>query len=139
MVQESFDKGDDDEVLTVCTISSVDAWVIDFGASYHMTYNHDQFDSFKECNCTIKTGDNLVSSIKGNGTMQIKIYDGMVRKFDCWYVLELWNNLLSLGTLAQNGMRYVGEGDWVKVSKGSLMIMNGNMTLMGFISWMAVR
>lgn len=29
--------------------------------------------------------------------------------------------------MSKNGLRYVGEGDWVKISKGDLVIMNGNM------------
>lgn len=59
--------------------------------------------------------------------MQIKMHDGMVRKLDCWYVANLWKNLIYLGSLSKNGLRYVGEGDWVKISKGDLVIMNGNM------------
>ena len=41
--------------------------------------------------------------------MQIKMHDGMVMKLDCWYVPELWKNLVSLGTLAKNGTRYAGD------------------------------
>ncbi|XP_023746148.1 uncharacterized protein LOC111894303 [Lactuca sativa] len=109
--QEIFDEGDDGDVLTVCTSSSADAWVLDSGASYHMTYNCDWVDSFKEWDGTVKMGDYWVSSIKGSATVQIKMHDGMVRKLDFWYVPELWKNLVSLSTLAKNRIRYVGEGD----------------------------
>lgn len=37
VVQESFDKRDDGDVLTVYTNSYADAWILDSGASYHMT------------------------------------------------------------------------------------------------------
>ena len=51
----------------------------------------------------------VTSSIKGSGTLLIKMHDGMVRKLDCWYIPELWKNLISLGTLGKNVMRYAGE------------------------------
>lgn len=57
----------------------------------------------------------------------MKTHEGMVRKLDCLYVPELRKNLISLGTLAKNRMRYAGEGDWVKVTEGSLVIMKGKM------------
>ena len=59
--------------------------------------------------------------------MQIKMHDGMVRKLYCWYVPELQKNFISLGILAKNGMTYAGEGDWAKVTEGSLVIMKGRM------------
>ena len=100
MVQKSSNEGDNSDVLIVCTSIYVDAWVLDSGASYHMTYTCDWFDSFKEWDGTVKMGDDWVSSIKGNCMVQIRMHDGMVRKFACWYVPELQKNLISLGILA---------------------------------------
>lgn len=53
------------------------------GSSYHMAKNHDWFNSFKVWSGTVKIGDDYVTSIKGSGTMKIKMHDGMVRKLDC--------------------------------------------------------
>ncbi|KAI3779090.1 hypothetical protein L2E82_08575 [Cichorium intybus] len=39
IVQDGSEEEDIGDVLTVCTSSSVDAWVLDTGASYHMTDN----------------------------------------------------------------------------------------------------
>ncbi|GJR40729.1 retrovirus-related pol polyprotein from transposon TNT 1-94 [Tanacetum coccineum] len=55
------------------------------------------------------------------------MHDGIVRKFDCWFVPGLKKNLISLGTLANNGLKYHGEGEWVKVSKGALVLMKGKL------------
>nr|GEU37728.1 retrovirus-related Pol polyprotein from transposon TNT 1-94 [Tanacetum cinerariifolium] len=62
-----------------------------------------------EWNGTVKLGDDVVISIKGCGIVQIKMYDGIVRKFDCWFVPDLKKNLISLGTFAKNGLKYHGE------------------------------
>nr|GEX52703.1 retrovirus-related Pol polyprotein from transposon TNT 1-94 [Tanacetum cinerariifolium] len=127
VVQDGSDDGDFGDVLTVCSASTTDTWIIDTGASYHMMLSRDIFTSFKEWNGTVKLGDDAVLSIKGSGIVQIKMHDGIVRKFDCWFVPGLKKNLISLVTLAKNGLKYHGEGEWVKVSKGSLVLMKGKL------------
>ena len=89
----------------------------------------------------MKMGDDTPRCIKGSGTIQIKTYDGMVRSLDCWYVLDLQKNLISLGLLAKRGLKYYGEGEYVKVSKGSLLIMKGKMnnTNMYFLEGNSVK
>nr|GEW14174.1 retrovirus-related Pol polyprotein from transposon TNT 1-94 [Tanacetum cinerariifolium] len=62
-------------------------------------------------NGTVKLGDDAVLSIKGSGILQIKMHDGIVRKFDYWFVTGLKKNVISLGTLAKNGLKYHGEGE----------------------------
>jgi len=44
---ENSDEGDGEDVLTIITIGSDDTWVMDTGASYHMTFNKELFSSFK--------------------------------------------------------------------------------------------
>nr|GEV40152.1 retrovirus-related Pol polyprotein from transposon TNT 1-94 [Tanacetum cinerariifolium] len=110
VVQDGSNDGDFCDVLMVCSASIVDTWIMDNGASYHMMFYRDLFTSFKEWNGTVKLGDDAVLSIKVSGIVQIKMHDGIVRKFDCWFVLGLKKNLISLGTLAKNGLKYHGEG-----------------------------
>ncbi|GJZ93812.1 retrovirus-related pol polyprotein from transposon TNT 1-94 [Tanacetum coccineum] len=85
---------------------------MDTGASHHMTFSRDLFTSFKEWNGKMKLGDDAVLAIKGSGIVQIKMHDGIVRKFDCWFVPGLKKILISLGTLAKNGLKYHGEGQF---------------------------
>nr|GEU40920.1 retrotransposon protein, putative, Ty1-copia subclass [Tanacetum cinerariifolium] len=88
VVQDGSDDGDFGDVLTVCSASTTDTWIMDTSASHHMTFSRDIFASFKEWNRIVKLGDDA-------------------------------RNLISLCTLAKNGLKYHGEGEWVKVSKGS--------------------
>nr|GEY85753.1 retrovirus-related Pol polyprotein from transposon TNT 1-94 [Tanacetum cinerariifolium] len=81
----------------------------------------------------VKLGDDVVLSIKGSKIVHIKMHDGIVRKFDCWFVPGLKKNLISLGTLAKNGLKYHGEGHFSDRNGGG--IPNGvaermNQTLM---------
>nr|GEZ45589.1 retrovirus-related Pol polyprotein from transposon TNT 1-94 [Tanacetum cinerariifolium] len=109
VVQDGSDDEDFGDVLMVCSASIVDTWIMDTGASHRMTFSRDLFTSFKEWNGTVKLGDDAVLSLKGSGIVQIKMHDGIVRKFDCWFVPGLKKNLISFGTLAKNGLKYHGK------------------------------
>ncbi|KAI4323897.1 hypothetical protein L6164_023471 [Bauhinia variegata] len=73
VVQESSDEGDFEgsDVLTVVTTSASDTWVMDSGASYHMTFNKSWFHSFKEWKGSVRLGDDEVKFASGDG--QIKV------------------------------------------------------------------
>nr|GEW86692.1 retrotransposon protein, putative, Ty1-copia subclass [Tanacetum cinerariifolium] len=129
VVQDGSDDGDFGDVLTVCSASTADFWIMDTGASHHMMFSRDLFTSFKEWNETVKLGDDAVLSIKGSGIVQIKIHDGIVRKFDCWFVPGLKKNLISLGTLAKNGLKYHGEGHFSDRNGGGVPgLLGGDVT-----------
>ncbi|KAJ1386525.1 Retrovirus-related Pol polyprotein from transposon TNT 1-94 [Sesbania bispinosa] len=124
---ESLDEGDDGDVLTVSTTGSAETWVMDTGASYHMTFNKELFSSFKEWNGSVKLGDDEELGVKGSGAVQIKMYDGMVRTFDAWYVPSLRKNLVSVGTLEKQGYNFSGKDGQITVSKGALVDMKGKL------------
>nr|GEV25340.1 retrotransposon protein, putative, Ty1-copia subclass [Tanacetum cinerariifolium] len=124
VIQDGSDDGEFSDVLTVYSASTTDTWIMDTSASHHMTFSRDLFTCFKEWNGTVKLADKVVLFIKGSGIVQIKMHDGIVRKFDCWFVSGPMKNLISLGTLAKNGLKYHDEGyfsdrNWAAVSQSS--------------------
>ncbi|RVW33033.1 Retrovirus-related Pol polyprotein from transposon TNT 1-94 [Vitis vinifera] len=134
--QDSSDEGEGGDVLTVSTSSSAESWILDTGASYHMAYSRDLFTTFKEWNGSVKLGDDGELGVKGSGSVQIKMYDGLVRTLNAWYVPGLRKNLISVGTLDKNGYTFSGSGGVLRVSKGALVVMKGRLqhgiyTLMG--------
>ena len=84
IVQESSNEGEleGSDVLTVSTSSSLDTWVMDIGASYHMTFNKHWFHSYKERHSTTKLGDDEQLPVIDRGSRQIQMYDGIVKTFD---------------------------------------------------------
>ncbi|RVW14253.1 Retrovirus-related Pol polyprotein from transposon TNT 1-94 [Vitis vinifera] len=94
--QDSSDEGEGGDVLTVSTSSSAESWILDTGASYHMAYSRDLFTTFKEWNGSVKLGDDGELGVKGSGSVQIKMYDGLVRTLNAWYVPGLRKNLISV-------------------------------------------
>ena len=127
VVQESSDEEDKGDVLTVSTSGSANTWVMDTGASYHMTFSKELFTSFKEWNGNVKLGDDEVLGVKGSGSVQIKMHDGIVRSLDAWYVPNLCKNLISLGTLDKQGYNFSGNDGQLRVSKGALVVMKGKL------------
>ena len=81
-------------------------------------------------------GDDRDLDVKGSGSVQIRMYDGLVRTLNAWYVPELRKNLISVGTLDKNGYTFSGSGGVLRVLKGALVVMKGKLqhgiyTLMG--------
>ena len=69
-------------------------------------------------------GNNATCKISGVRSIQIKMFDGMVRTLsDVRHVAWLKKNLISLGTLDKNGCRIACQGGVLKVIRGSLVVM----------------
>ena len=71
-------------------------------------------------------GDGHTCHIEGIGTIRIKLSDGMMRELeDVRYVSQLNKNLILIGALEAQGLREtLGEGV-LKISSGSLIVLNG--------------
>ena len=64
----------------------------------------------------------------GIGSVQIKMNDSMTRTLkDVRHILGMTRNLISLSTLDAKGYKYSGSGGVLKVSKGSLTDMVGDL------------
>ncbi|KAI4300009.1 hypothetical protein L6164_033429 [Bauhinia variegata] len=113
------------DVLTVVTTNTSNTWVMDSGASYHMTFNKNWFHSFKEWKGSVRLGDDKVLPVKGSGLLHIKMHDGIVKTFDAWYVPDLRKNLISLGTLDNQGHKFAGGDGQIKVLKGAFLVIKG--------------
>jgi len=54
------------------------------------------------------------------------MYDGIIRTFgSVRHVPDLKKNLISMGTLEDNGLHYSSRGGKMKICKGSLLMMRG--------------
>ncbi|KAK4590942.1 hypothetical protein RGQ29_021226 [Quercus rubra] len=89
-----------------------------------MTPKKDWFDTYKPYNDgMVQMGNDATCPVIGNGTMKIKMFDGVVRVLsNVRHVLDLRKNLISLGVLNDLGYSYSSN---MKITKGALMVMNG--------------
>jgi hypothetical protein len=102
----------EDYVLISALLGSVspseDTWLIDSGASKHMTCQRDILSFLKENNFPQKftLGDDYQFPIKGVGESDYKLDSGTPMKMkDVLYVLGLTKNLLSISALDKKEFR----------------------------------
>lgn len=68
--------------------------------------------------------NNVSCQTLGVGNVEIKMYDGTIRTLtNVRHVLELKNNLISLGVLDSEGYKFIGQGGALRVSKDALVVM----------------
>jgi hypothetical protein len=73
-------------------------------------------------------GDDNPCEIVGIGSVQIKAHDGMTCTLqNVRHIPRMTRNLISLSTLDAEGFKYSGSDGVLKVSKGSLVFLVGDM------------
>nr|ABA97637.1 retrotransposon protein, putative, Ty1-copia subclass [Oryza sativa Japonica Group] len=123
------DSGDCLVVFAGC-VASHDEWILDTACSFHIYINRDWFSSYKSVQNgdVVRMGNDNPREIVGIGSVQIKTHDGITRTLkDVRHIPGMARNLISLSTLDAEGYKYSGSGGVVKVSKGSLVYMIGDM------------
>nr|GEW47794.1 uncharacterized mitochondrial protein AtMg00810-like [Tanacetum cinerariifolium] len=89
--------------------------------------------SFENFVNSFVVGNDSPLKVVGIGTIQIKMYDGVVRTLaDVRHVPDLKKNLISLGVLDSKVFKYTSENGVLYVSKGALVVMKsmkGNSSL----------
>ena len=71
-----------DNALTISlSVSQISEWILDSGCSYHMRPNIEMFLDFKEFNGgVVYMGNDSICKMMGIGSVQIKMFDGVIRK-----------------------------------------------------------
>jgi hypothetical protein len=98
--------------------------------SIHICCNKDWFSSYEfvQPGDFVCVGDDTPCQIEGIGSVQIKTHDVMTRMLTCVkHIPTMARNLISTSTLDSEGYKYRGRNKVLKVSKGSLIHMIGDM------------
>ncbi|CAL2277158.1 unnamed protein product [Prunus armeniaca] len=75
-------------------------------------------------------GDDSVCRVDGTSTIKMEMHDDMVRTLGMfWYIPKLKKNLISLDTFDKNGSSYKAKGGKLIISKGSFVVMKGEIQL----------
>jgi len=76
----------------------------------------------------VRIGDNNPCDVVGIGSIQTKAHDGMKHMLkNMRYIPEMSRNLISLSTLDVEGFHYSSSNGFLKVSKGSLVCLKGDL------------
>jgi hypothetical protein len=88
------------------TVSVSGTWLVDSGASHHMTRSWESLTSLSEVDSILQVelGDNAKYAVEGVGTTSFQLESGKpLRMSDVLYVLGLKTNLLSISTMEDRG------------------------------------
>ena len=89
----------------------------------HWLQNFKMFNGGK-----VLLGNDHECEVKGIGYIRLKLHDGSHKTLIVVrYIPELKKNLVSLGELDRNGIKFKGEGGVVKITKGSLVCMKDEL------------
>jgi hypothetical protein len=127
-----------DEVLSISIGSCHDQqWLLDYGASNHMCLHRHWFVTYQSIDDGIVyMGNDISCKVVGIGSIRIKMFDGTFKiLIDVRHVLQLRNNLISLGVLDTGGYKSIVQGGVMKFYKGEILLVMkakkvGNMFLL---------
>ena len=69
-------------------------------------------------------GNNMPCKTIGIKSIKIKMHDGIIKTLsNVRHMPDLKKNLIFLGTLDSNGYKFIAEGEVLRVSKGSLVVI----------------
>ena len=102
-----------------------DVWLLDSGASWHMTSNRNWFHTYEPISeGVVYMGNNHPLEIVGIGSIKLKSYDGATRTIQgVRHVKGLKKNLLSLGQFDEIGCKIRVEGGTMKIVRSALVVL----------------
>ena len=85
----------------------------------------DWFFTFEKLDgCSVIMGDDHPCNMEGIGTIQIKMFDGMIRELKkVRYVIQLKRNHISVGSLKTLGLEVSIKDRVIKMTKGPMVIL----------------
>uniref|UniRef100_A0ACD5VA56 Uncharacterized protein n=1 Tax=Avena sativa TaxID=4498 RepID=A0ACD5VA56_AVESA len=116
-------------VFAACA-SRDDEWILDTACSFHICCNKDWFSSYESVQTGdfVRVGNDNPCHIVGVGSVKIRTHDGVTRTLsEVKHIPSMARNLISLSTMDVDGYKYAGGHRVLKVSKGSLIHMIGDM------------
>ena len=117
----------DGDVCCVSLDRDTQEWILDTGCTYHMCPKREWFIDYKETNGgKVLMGNDHQCNVIGIGSIAIKGSDGTTKILNnVRHIPDLKRNLISLGTLDDEGYDCRVSRGILKITKGSLVVMKG--------------
>ncbi|KAH9668753.1 retrovirus-related pol polyprotein from transposon TNT 1-94-like protein [Citrus sinensis] len=108
-------------------VASSSEWIVDTGATYHLCHIKEWFTNFRNLESgAVMMGNNQPCRTMRIGTIQLKMFDGMVRELkEVRFVPEIKKNLISVGALEAKGYKVTIEDGTMKFTHGAMVILQG--------------
>lgn len=101
-----------------------DEWVIDTGCSYHMTHKRSWFcDLNEDVGGFVRMGNKTVARVRGVGSIKIINEEGhTVLLSNVRYIPDIDRNLMSLGTVENEGYSFESHNGVLSIKKDDQMV-----------------
>ncbi|KAH9291902.1 hypothetical protein KI387_042909 [Taxus chinensis] len=106
------------------------AWLIDSGASFHMTPHKEWFCEYEKCNGgDVYLGDNSTCKIIGHGRIKMRFKDGRIKTLPgVLHIPGLTRNLISVSKMNDAGVQVAFSKDNCKMVWGAMVLARGIRT-----------
>jgi hypothetical protein len=121
------DKGGDVYLASTSTQSDQGVWLIDSGASYHMTPHREWFCEYERYDGgDVFLGDDSTTKIVGRGRVRLILQDGRKRTLPgVLHIPGLERNLISVSKMSDVGVHTLFQKDSCKMVRGVMVLMKG--------------
>jgi hypothetical protein len=123
----STEEGGDVYLASTSTHADRDVWLIDSGASYHMTPHREWFSEYEKYDGgDVFLGDDSTTKILGRGRVKLLLKYGRIRTLPgVLHIPKLARSLISVSKLVDAGVRTVFEKNTCKMVRGEMVLMRG--------------
>jgi hypothetical protein len=113
----STEEGGDVYLASTSTHADHDVWLIESGASYHMTPHREWFSEYEKYNGgDVFLGDDSIEKILGCGRVKLLLNDGRIRTLPgVLHIPKLAKSLISVSKLSDAGVKTVFEKNTCKM------------------------
>jgi hypothetical protein len=120
-------EGGDVYLASTATHADHDVWLIDSGASYHMTPHREWFSEYEKYDGgDVFLGDDSTAKILGRGRVKLMLKDGRIRTLPgVLHIPKLARSLISISKLDDAGVKTVFEKNTCKMVRGAMVLMRG--------------
>jgi hypothetical protein len=125
--KNSTEEGGDVYLASTSTHADRDVWLIDSGASYHVTPHREWFSEYEKYDGgDVFLGDDLTAKILGRGRVKLLLKDGRIRTLhEVPHIPKLARSLISISNLDDAGVDIVFGKNTCKMVQGSMVLMRG--------------
>jgi hypothetical protein len=126
-VKNSIEEGGDVYLSYKSTHADHDEWLIDSGASYHMTPHKEWFSKYEKYDGgDVFLGDDSTSKILGCGRVKLLLKDGrIITLLGVLHIPKISRSLISISKLDDAGVDIVFGKNTCKMVRGAMLLMRG--------------
>jgi hypothetical protein len=123
----STEEGGDVYLEFTSTHADRDVWLIDSGASYHMTPHREWFSKYEKYDgVDVFLGDDSKTKILGRGRVKLLLKDGRIRNLPrVLHIPKLAWSLISVSKLDDAGVDTIFGKNTCKMVRGVMVLMRG--------------